>query len=234
MVRSIRSATEAAFRVVALVLSVSLALGPAVARANSAADAKAKALYKDGMKAYDVGDFEGALNLYSEAYKLTQLPGFLFNIAQCHRQLANYERAAFFYGRFIDNSKPKAANVDLATQLLGEMKVKHSEKLAAEKKAEEDAQAAEEARKEEARKAEEAKLAADAPKVTSLVPNPVDLPPPPPPPIPEEAPAYKKWWFWTLIGVGVAAIATTTTVLAVAGSQPKALPTTLEPIGMPL
>ena len=229
MARLIRSATEHATRALVIFLALTLALGPAGARADSAAETKAKALYKDGMKAYDVGDFNNALALYSEAYKLTQLPGFLFNIAQCHRQLANYEQAAFFYGRFVDTSKPGATNVELATQLLGEMKTRQTEKLAAEQKKADEEEAA---RKEEARKAEEARLAADAPKVTSLVPNPIDLPPPPPPPIPEEAPVYKRWWFWTLIGVGVAAVATGTTV-AVISSQPQPLPTTQDPIGMP-
>jgi tetratricopeptide (TPR) repeat protein len=224
MVRLIRSATDAAL---ALVLALTLALGP-VAHASTAAETKAKALYKEGMKAYDVGDFNGALALYSDAYKLTQLPGFLFNIAQCHRQLSNFEQAAFFYGRFIDNSKPKAANVDLATQLLGEMKAKQAEKVAAaQKKAEDDARAAE-----ETRKAEEAKKLSDAPKVSSLVPNPMALPPPPPPPALEEAPVYKKWWFWTLVGAGVTVIATGT-LLGIAASQPRALPTTQDPIGMP-
>ncbi len=204
----IRSVT----RLLSMVLSLTLALGPAAARADTAAETKARALYKDGMKAYDLGDFAGALGLYSEAYKLTQLPGFLFNIAQCHRQLNDFERAAFFYGRFIDNSKPKASNVDLATQLLGEMKARQEQKVAAEqKKADEDARLADDARK-----------AADAPKVASLVPVPVpvlDLPPPPPPPA-EDSPVYKKWWFWTLVGVGVAAAAGTT--VGVIAGQPRA------------
>jgi tetratricopeptide (TPR) repeat protein len=228
MVRLIRSATERATRALALVLALTLALGPAAARADSTADAKARALYKDGMKAYDVGDFNGALALYSEAYKLTQLPGFLFNIAQCHRQLSNFEQGAFFYGRFIDTSKPKSANVELATQLLGEMTAKQAQQLAADqKKAEEDARAAE-----EARKAEEARRASDLPRVTMLVPTQMDLPPPPPPPLAEEPPVYRKWWFWTLIGVGVgvAAVATGT---AIAASAPTVQPTTQPPIGMP-
>ena len=204
-------------RGLAVVLALTLALGPTAVRADTATDAKAKALYKDGMKAYDLGDFDGALALYSEAYKLTQLPGFLFNIAQCHRQLTNFEQAAFFYGRFIDNSKPKAPNVDLAAQLLDEMKVKQAQKVAADEKKAQDAQrAAEEARQEEARKA-----ALDAPKVTTLVPAVSDLPPPPPPPPPppEAAPVYKRWWFWTLIGVVVVGAAAGTGVAVASGNK---------------
>lgn len=93
MARLIRSTTDHAARLLTLLLCLTLGLGPGRARADTAEETKARALYKDGMKAYDVGDFEGALVLYSDAYKLAPLPGFLFNIAQCHRQLGNFERA---------------------------------------------------------------------------------------------------------------------------------------------
>ena len=227
MANSIRSATDAAL---SFALSLALTLGPTVAHADPADETKAKALFQSGMKTYDVGDFEGALKLYSDAYQLAPRPGFLFNIAQCHRQLNNFERAAFFYQRFIDNSKPRAPNVDLATQLLGEMKTKQEEKLAAEKaKAEDDARKAEQARlAEEARQAELKKL--DAPLAAHLAPNPSELPPPPPPPLPQEDPAYKKAWFWVLIGVGVAAVAGgVTAAVVVTAPQPRS--TTLQPIG---
>lgn len=227
MARSIRSATEVGSRGLSLALSLMLALGPSVARADSPDDTQAKALFKKGMTAYDVGDFDGALKLYSDAYQLAPRPGFLFNIAQCHRQLNNFERAGFFYGRFIDTSKPNAPNVELATQLLAEMTKRQAEKVTEEKaRAEDDArkqeQAAEAARQEEHRR--------DAPLVTALTPNVAEMPPPPPPPMAEEQPAYKRWWFWTLVGVGVAAVATGATVGVVA-SQPKARETTLLPIG---
>jgi tetratricopeptide (TPR) repeat protein len=221
MASSIRSATETAM---ALLIAAILALGPTAARADAGEEAKARQLYKSGMKAYDVGDFDGALKLYSDAYKLASLPGFLFNIAQCHRQLANYERAAFFYGRFIDTSKPKAMNVDLATQLLAEMKTKQSEKAAAEK-----AKAEDDARKEDVRREELKKL--DAPLVSNLVVPGSELPPPPPPPLLEETPTYKKWWFWTLVSVAVAAAAGGATVAVIASNQPQPNPTTLLPIG---
>ncbi len=211
-------------RTFAVLLAFSLALGPSVARADTAVETRAKALYKEGMKAYDVGDFEGGLRLYSEAYKLTQLPGFLFNIAQCHRQLGNYEQAAFFYGRFIDNSKLKAPNVELASQLLAEMKSKQTEKLAAEhQKADDAARTAEESRK----------AAADAPKLIPPVADLVALPPPPPPPMAEAQPIYKSGLFWTVIGVAVAGLAAGTAAAVVAGSKSQGLPTTQDPIGTP-
>ncbi len=198
---STRSATERlalARGALSVLLALAVAFAPLAAHATPADDAKAKALFKEGEKAYNVGDFEGALAKYQEAYQLSPLPGFLFNMAQCYRQLNNFERAAFFYGRFIDTSKPNAPNVELAGKLRSEMEDKQAEKVAAEKKAAEEAAA---------KKAAEEQAAKDAPVATNLAPPPpaLDLAPPPPPP--EEKPLYKSGVFWTLVVVGAAAIA---------------------------
>lgn len=158
---------------------------------------QARALFKDGQKAYDVGEFERALGLYTEAYKVKPLPGFLFNIAQCHRQLTNFKEAAFFFGRFIDNSKPEAANVELARELMADMQ-----------------------RQAEAR-------ASDVPHEVNLEPKATDrqtLPPPPPPPV-AEVPLYQRGWFWGVVGGAVAVIAGGI-VVGVVASQPRVAPYT--------
>jgi tetratricopeptide (TPR) repeat protein len=67
--------------------------------------ARAKALFEQAEVHFNVGEFQKALSLYSKAYKTKQLAAFLFNIAQCHRYLKNYERAIFFYKRFL-SQKP--------------------------------------------------------------------------------------------------------------------------------
>ncbi len=178
---------------------------------------KARTLFSDGQKAYDVGQFQQALTLYSEAYKLKPLPGFLFNIAQCQRQLGHYQEAAFAFGRFIDNSRPEAPNVELARELIDDMRRRQTEKDDAERKAGEAARLAE-----QKRLADEAaaKRAADAPVTTSLTPNAsTGLPLPPPPPAMEDDPFYKKGWFWGVAGVVVAGAVVGT---AVALNQPKA------------
>jgi hypothetical protein len=158
---------------------------------------KARVLFADGQKAYDVGEFERALTLYSDAYKLKSLPGFLFNIAQCHRQLGNFERASFFFGRFIDNSKPAAPNIELARELMTDMGRRQAEKAKA-----------------------QAKAKSDAPVAPPLTPvEAVSLPPPPPPAV-EPEPVTKKAWFWVVIGGAVVAAAGGITA-GVLLSQPK-------------
>src|SRR4051812_8543137 len=107
---------------------IALLLALALQAAPPSDEARAKALFKEGETSYNLGQFDAALAKYTEAYKLKPLPGFLFNIAQCHKQLGQYERAAFFYGRFIDTSGPKAPNVDVAKTLLDEMKQKDAER----------------------------------------------------------------------------------------------------------
>lgn len=202
-------------RAVRWLVLASLALAfTASAQKKPTDEQTARALFADGQKAYDLGEFDRALTLYSDAYKLKPLPGFLFNIAQCHRQLANYERAAFFYGRFVDNSKPEAPNVGLAKDLMADMERRQAEKLEAEKKA-----ADEKARAEAEKKAAEEK-AKDAPVAPPLTPTELTQLPPPPPPAVEPEPVTKKAWFWVLVGGAVVATAAGVTA-GVVLSQPR-------------
>ena len=46
---------------------------------------------------YKLGRWQAALDGYTKAYELVPIPGLLFNIAQCHKGLKNYERAVYFY-----------------------------------------------------------------------------------------------------------------------------------------
>ncbi len=168
---------------------------------------KARALFKDGQTAYDVGEFKRALELYTEAYKVKPLPGFLFNIAQCHRQLGDYKMASFFFGRFIDNSSTESPVVAQARELLEDMN---------------------------RRQAEAERLAAEKPKTdTPLAPAALEptalkeplLPPPPPPVAVDETPVYKKGWFWGVVGGAVVVVAGGITA-GVLLSQPKTVPYT--------
>ncbi|WP_257454817.1 tetratricopeptide repeat protein [Archangium lipolyticum] len=121
---SIRSLSERF--VLPVLVALSLAVSPLSAHAadlNTGADkeAKARAMFAQGNVSYDLAEFNKALDAYSEAYRLMPLPGFLFNIAQCHRQLGNPERAAFFYRRYLALSKGEPRNAELVRELLAEM-----------------------------------------------------------------------------------------------------------------
>ena len=88
---------------------------------ESSADQKteAKAHFKQAQLAYKLGKFDKALAEYSKAYELLPLPGFLFNVGQCHRQLGAYDRAIFFYKGYL-REKPGAKNRALVGELIKE------------------------------------------------------------------------------------------------------------------
>src|ERR1700722_11885914 len=86
----------------------------------SAAKQLAKDLFQKGTAAYALGDFAVALDDYTQAYAADPIPGFLFNIAQCHRALHDWELASDFYHRFIV-AKPDAKNAEEVWRLIAEV-----------------------------------------------------------------------------------------------------------------
>ncbi|MBN2723303.1 MAG: PEGA domain-containing protein [Deltaproteobacteria bacterium] len=62
---------------------------------------KAKTHYETAEKHYSVGEFSEALENYKSSFDLSDKPELLFNIAQCHRQLKQYEKSIFFYRLFL-------------------------------------------------------------------------------------------------------------------------------------
>src|SRR5712691_7937698 len=90
-----------------LVVAV-LGLGSVVAYAD---DVKAKQLFEQGERAYNLGEWEQAVALFRKAYEESPEPAFLFNIAQTYRQWGNCRQSVFFYKRFLalkanDTKKP--------------------------------------------------------------------------------------------------------------------------------
>jgi tetratricopeptide (TPR) repeat protein len=72
-------------------------------------------------KAFNLGHFDAALEGYQAAYEALPLPAFLFNIAQCHRNLRNREQAVFFYQRYLSLA-PDAPNRPVVEELIAEQK----------------------------------------------------------------------------------------------------------------
>jgi tetratricopeptide (TPR) repeat protein len=73
-------------------LAVSLSLAPVLASAQASAprgdearQAEARALHQRGMRAYDLGSFDEAIDAFRQAYQLAPAPGLLFNLAQAQR-----------------------------------------------------------------------------------------------------------------------------------------------------
>lgn len=69
---------------------------------------------------FNLGKFEEAAVDYQAAYEAEPLPAFLFNLGQCYRNLGNYERAQFYFRRYVELD-PRSANRPAAEDLIAEM-----------------------------------------------------------------------------------------------------------------
>jgi tetratricopeptide (TPR) repeat protein len=154
---------------------------PAVAEDRDARAARAH--FQRAEKAFSMGKFDDALKGYEAAYEAKPLPGLLFNIAQCHRNLTNPERAIFFYQRYLALD-PATPNRTLVEQLIGEEQKKIDERAPPPPPA--------------------PVLAPAAPPVPEPTPtlrvSSSDREP-------AEPALYKRWWVWAGAGAVVAGVA---------------------------
>jgi hypothetical protein len=230
---------------VIIITSFVTSLGARTARAGGGDEKQARELYERAEKSFNVGKFAEALTDYQAAYEAKPLPGFLFNIAQCYRNMGNYERARFFFRRYLA-VEPHAPNHRRVEELIAEMSKQIEAQAAsgaaapstspppADQKPVE--QKAAEAKPEEAKPVE-----SKTPESTTPVePAPAAVPAAPAPSsssVPlvtasgstseESPPVYTRWWFWT----GVGAVVVGGAVAAFFLTRPKtSTPGTLSPI----
>ena len=213
--------------VMALVLLVSVPMADADTRADKEAKARAKVLIKSGDLNYRLAKFKEALANYKAAYKVYEHPAILFNIAQCHRQLKNHEKALFFYKLCMSDWQRSNPNPpflkEVRTQIGKLNKVMEQEQKDKEERArlEQERKRKEEQR---ARQAAERKQKEEQARRSKLVLVPTREQRP----TPRAAPFYKKWWFWTAVGVVVVG-ATTAAVVGLQPGDPDTVGGTLEP-----
>ncbi|HTA19118.1 MAG TPA: tetratricopeptide repeat protein [Polyangia bacterium] len=94
-----------------------------MSRPAAAGDEAAQAHYKKARSLYNVSEYRAALDEFKQAYVEHEDPAFLYNIAQCHRQLGDYPEAITFYKRFLSES-PKAPNRKDVQRLIAELEGK--------------------------------------------------------------------------------------------------------------
>jgi hypothetical protein len=97
-------------------LWVALSVSPEAAR-------EAKELTRHSMVEYDTGEFQKSFEDATHAFELDPLPAFLFNIAQCHRALHHWEKAEFFYRRYLAHV-PKARNRKMVEALIAVVEIR--------------------------------------------------------------------------------------------------------------
>jgi tetratricopeptide (TPR) repeat protein len=77
--------------------------------------------FEKGKTAFRLGDYDGAIREWTEAYKLKNDPVFLYNIAQAYREKKDFEKAISFYSNYLKES-PNAANRATVEERIQEMK----------------------------------------------------------------------------------------------------------------
>jgi tetratricopeptide (TPR) repeat protein len=102
------------------VLSVVLGATPRVAFAEDHATKTARRHFSKGDKLFALGRFDEALGHYEKAYEAKPLAGFLFNIAQCHRNLGHIDEAIFSYRKYL-TEQPDADNRDEVEQQIADL-----------------------------------------------------------------------------------------------------------------
>lgn len=195
--------------------AVSVLLFAAVsAHAQDAADTKAREHFKVAQAAYNLGQFDRALEGYSAAYAAKPLPAFLFNIAQCHKQLGSWEQAAFFYKRFIATGDD-SVDREKVQQLIAQMEQKQAETARLKDAASMQAHTLELERAREATARAEAEAAAQRVAEAAAAAKLRETQP-------AQVPLYQRWWLWAGIGAVVAVGAAVTSVAIVTRPQAEA------------
>jgi tetratricopeptide (TPR) repeat protein len=91
--------------VVLCLIAASANAQPASEPKLSAPDtSKVEALFEQGTKHYDVGEYDQAIATFKQAYALMPDPSFLFNIGQAYRQQKNCREARAAYKSYLRNA----------------------------------------------------------------------------------------------------------------------------------
>lgn len=107
-------------------LLVAVAAPPAPAYADEPARRAAKRHYDRGQKLFSLHKFDEALDQYQKAFDAEPLPGFLFLIGQCHRNLGDFDAAIFSFKRYL-RLDPEADNRVEVETLIDELEDKQAQ-----------------------------------------------------------------------------------------------------------
>jgi tetratricopeptide (TPR) repeat protein len=106
-----------------LVVCVAVAVPSCTASADDPATRAARRHFERGEKLFALGKFDEALEEYQSAFDAKPLPGFLYNIGQCYRNIGDLDQAIFSFKKYL-NLEPEAANKEAVEQLIVELEDK--------------------------------------------------------------------------------------------------------------
>lgn len=98
-------------------VSLSLLVTSASADVSKKDKAKAKALYDEGLRHYNLAEYDAAIAAWKESYLLTKAPLLLFNIGQAFRLSGDCGKATTFYDTY-QREEPEPKNKDELEQAI--------------------------------------------------------------------------------------------------------------------
>jgi hypothetical protein len=108
----------------ALGCALVLVVAPAVRAADDPFEPRAEGRrrFEAGEQYFQKGQYASALVEYEAGYQLTRLPGFLINIAHCHRLSGDQRKARAFYRKYllVEPTSPRKAEVEEIIRKLDE------------------------------------------------------------------------------------------------------------------
>jgi tetratricopeptide (TPR) repeat protein len=91
--------------ILALIFLTCLGSSTAVADELATQKTKARELYERAKVHYRSGELEKAASEFKQSYEAYPKPETLFNLAQTHRLLKNYERSIFYYKQYLSSAE---------------------------------------------------------------------------------------------------------------------------------
>jgi tetratricopeptide (TPR) repeat protein len=105
---------------------LAVAVPTRAAFADDPATRAARRHFERGEKLFALGKFDEALEEYQTAFDAKPLPGFLYNIGQCYRNLGDYDQAIFSFKKYL-KLEPEASNKEAVERLIEELEEKKAQ-----------------------------------------------------------------------------------------------------------
>jgi hypothetical protein len=168
----------------------------------------AREAYREGSRLYEVGEYRSALEAFKKAYLNFEDPSFLFNMAQCSRQLGDKAEALRVYRLFLRKT-PNGANTEAVRKIVADLQAAIDQEKTATSRPpigtmgpgapssapQESATAPPPATSPPTHEAAPAASPSESAPVQVVGSTPSEQP--------AKTPVYKKWWLWTTVGVVV-------------------------------
>jgi len=170
-----------------------LVLGAGSARAESPAEAEARANFVEAQKLFDVARYGEALAAFEKSYELSRYPALIYKIALCQDQLGRVADAIGSYTKYLDAApdSPRKAGIETRLRTLRALPPAIAPPTPAPPPAPD--------------------RAPDSTMILPVTPALMIVARPAVPAVTVErqrpTPLYRRWWLWTTVGVAAAGLA---------------------------